>query len=215
MAAGRFITFEGGEGTGKSTQVRLLKDRLEQSGFSVTATREPGGTDAAEAIRNLLLSPGHPGWLPDSEALLQYAARKDHVEKKIRPALEAGQWVISDRFADSTFAYQGFAQGLGYEHVHQLHALVLGGFEPDLTFLLDLPVDVGLSRTRSRAGDNPDSENRFEKMDRDFHENLRTAFQGIANNAPGRCVIVDADQSVEDIAESIWQTVQDRFKIAA
>ncbi len=215
MTAGRFITFEGGEGAGKSTQILALADHLTAAGIETVTTREPGGTPGAEAIRDLLIAPGHPDWLPETEALLQYAARKDHVQKKILPALEAGKWVLSDRFADSTLAYQGFAQGLGYEFVHRLHEIIFDDFQPDLTVVLDLPVETGLARAKSRAGDAPESENRFERMDRGFHENLRTAFQEIAHYAPERCVIINAAKTQSDVAEAIWTAVTEKFEITA
>ena len=175
MSKPRFITLEGGEGGGKSTQVARLAGRLRAAGMQVVATREPGGAEGAEMIRKLLIE-GDPGrWDAMSEMLLHFAARRDHLRRTVLPALERGHWVISDRFADSTMAYQGVAQGVGREAVEALYRLVIGDLRPDLTFILDVPVDTGLGRVAARGPDN-----RYERMGADFHQRLRQAFLDIA-----------------------------------
>jgi dTMP kinase len=185
---GRFITIEGGEGAGKSTQVELLVTALTQAGIAVRRTREPGGSDGAEAIRHLLLEGTGDRWDAIGEALLLYAARRDHVTRLIAPALARGEWVICDRFADSTLAYQGYGRGLPLADLQALHRFALGSFAPDLTLILDLPVDQGLARARRRSG----SADRFERLDRDFHERLRNGFREIAAADPARCIVIDA-----------------------
>jgi dTMP kinase len=198
-ARGRFITFEGGEGAGKTTQIALLRERLERAGHRVLATREPGGTPGAEEIRRLLVT-GAPGrWDPWSEALLIVAARRDHVERVIRPALAAGNWVLCDRFLDSTLAYQGRVGGIGADAVEALHALAIGRLRPDLTLVLDIDPTVGLVRAGKRAG----GEGRFEARGLAFHQALREAFLAIAKAEPQRCKVVDAARDVEAVAASI------------
>ncbi|HEX2117061.1 MAG TPA: dTMP kinase, partial [Alphaproteobacteria bacterium] len=161
---GRFITLEGGEGAGKSTQIARLAEALRKAGLTVRTTREPGGSPAAETIRKLLVE-GEPGrWRPLTEALLHFAARKEHLDTFVLPALAAGQWVISDRFADSTMAYQGYGHQLGRAPIHALYRTVVGDFAPDLTLILDIPVEAGLARTGGRAH----AETRYERMDRAF-----------------------------------------------
>ena len=205
--AGRFITLEGGEGSGKSTQAKRLAGALEARGLSVLVTREPGGSPGAEEIRTLLVN-GAPGrWDVVTETLLVYAARADHVGRTIGPALLADQWVISDRFADSTYAYQGAGRGLARETIRRIDSLVLDDFKPDLTLMLDLDVETGLKRASSRGG----AESRFENFDRDFHERLRQAFLEIAKRNPDRCVLIDATQDEEAVAASIWAAVTRRF----
>lgn len=200
---GKFITLEGGEGAGKSTQCVRLADYLGGKGLSVTLTREPGGTPGALALREMVVTGAGDRWDPVSEALLMYAARRDHVERLIRPALEQGKWVICDRFSDSTMAYQGYAKKLGRDWIAALDQLTLDGFEPDLTLLLDMPADMGLGRAAVRGG--PD---RFEKLGGDFHETLRAAFQDIAKRAPDRVVTIDATGSQDTVAERIEGAVQ-------
>jgi dTMP kinase len=185
---GRFVTFEGGEGAGKSTQIRLLAERLKAQGVDVCVTREPGGTPGAERIRSLLVEGAAAAWTPMTEALLNYAARDDHVARVIRPALTAGTWVLSDRFADSTMAYQGYGHGLGRPAIAALHRTVLGRFAPDLTLVLDLPVEAGLARAAARRG----HETRFEAMGEAFHRRVRAGFRAIARAEPGRCALIDA-----------------------
>ncbi len=206
--AGRFITFEGGEGAGKTTQLRLLADRLRDANLIVVETREPGGTPGAEAIRELLVR-GEPGrWRPESEALLHYAARIEHVAHVVRPAIERGAWVLCDRFADSTAAYQGYGHLLGAEFVRRLHALTLGDFAPDLTLILDLPVETGLARAGRRGGDD-----RYERMDTAFHERLRAGFHAIAEAEPERCTVIDAARDADAVAEDVWTRVATRFSL--
>jgi dTMP kinase len=203
---GKFITIEGGEGTGKSTQAKLLAASLERQGAAVQATREPGGSPGAEAIRRLLLEGEGERWDALSEAFLLIAARRDHVNRLISPALERGMWVVSDRFADSTLAYQGYGKGIGLAQLAALHNLALGDFVPDLTLILDLPVEVGLARAAARSpGD------RFERLDRDFHQSLRMGFRQIAADNPARCVLIDASGNQETIHEAVINAVKRRF----
>ena len=207
MARGRFITFEGGEGAGKSTQLRLLADALAASGVDVVATREPGGSPGAEEIRKLLVT-GEPGrWDAETEALLHFAARRDHLTRTIWPALERGAWVLSDRFADSTVAYQGYGQGLGRERLADLYRFVVGDFAPDLTLVIDMPAERGLERANTRAG----NETRYERMGGAFHARLREAFLDIARNEPQRCVVIDGSGSVDDVAGLIRRAVREKL----
>ena len=206
---GRFITLEGGEGTGKSTQIRRLAAALETRGITVLATREPGGSPGAEEIRKLMVE-GEPGrWNAITETLLAYAARADHVARTIGPALAAGQWVISDRFSDSTFAYQGVGRGLDRETIRRIDSAVLDDFSPDLTLVLDLDVPTGLARALARSG----AETRFEKFGPDFHEKLRQAFLDIARRFPERCRVIDASGSEDQVAEAILAAVCRRFDL--
>jgi len=197
MDAGRFITFEGGEGAGKSTQIRLLADRLKNLGHKVVLTREPGGSAGAEDIRSLLVTGEPERWTALTEAMLHFAARSDHIARTIKPALEQGAWVLCDRFVDSTMAYQGYAQEIGREAIEELTKLVVGPTLPDLTFIFDLPVEVGLSRAEARG----EGEDRYEKMGSAFHETLRGAFLDIAAREPGRCKVINAALSIDEIAE--------------
>lgn len=210
MPRARFITLEGGEGAGKSTQVRLLAARLEAAGHRVTMTREPGGAPGAEAIRQLLVTGDVARWTPKAETLLHFAAREDHLAQTIRPALGRGEWVICDRFVDSTVAYQGAAQGLGREFINELKNMVVGDDMPALTLILDLPVAAGLARAGKRG---ETGEDRYERMDLRFHETLRQAFADIAKNEPGRCLIVDAAGSETEVSEAIWAAVQNRLQV--
>lgn len=203
----RFITFEGGEGAGKSTQVKRLAERLRAATIDPVLTREPGGCPGAEDIRALLVQ-GEPGrWSPLTEALLNYAARREHLDRTILPALKAGRWVISDRFADSTVAYQGYGHGLGAETIAKIHALVVGDFAPDLTLILDIPVKAGLERAIARAG----NETRYERMDGGFHERMRQGFLDIARREPKRCAVIDAGRDVDTVAADVWAAVQSRL----
>jgi len=205
--AGRFITLEGGEGTGKSTQAKRLSAAFEAKGLQSLTTREPGGSPGAEDIRKLLVT-GEPGrWDAMTETLLVFAARADHVARTIQPALDAGRIVVCDRFTDSTYAYQGVGRGVPRETIRRIEAVVLDDFKPDLTLVLDLPVDVGLARAHSRGA----QETRFEKFDTTFHEKLRQAFLDIARRAPDRCIIIDASQSEDAVAAAIWDAVARRF----
>jgi len=205
----RFITLEGGEGTGKSTQAKRLAATLEARGTKCVVTREPGGSPGAEEIRKLLVE-GNPGrWDVLSETLLVFAARVDHVARTIKPALAQGNWVISDRFTDSTYAYQGAGRGLDREIIRRIESAAIGDFRPDLTLILDLPVSIGLER----AGTRRSVETRFEKFDAAFHEKLRTAFRDMANRHAERCVLVEAQGSEDEVAALIWNTVAKRFNL--
>jgi len=204
---GRFITLEGGEGTGKSTQIRLLASWLETDcGLTVTVTREPGGAPGAEDIRTLLVEGETDRWDPRTEVLLHVAARRNHVLTTVRPALESGHWVISDRFADSTRAYQGIVQGAGEAFTGSLHDLAIDGLEPDLTLVLDLPVDKGLRRAAQGGGSD-----RYERMGTGFHERLRAAFLAIAKAEADRCIVIDALGSKDEVAKRIRTAVADRW----
>jgi len=206
---GRFITFEGGEGAGKTTHVRLLAEALRAAGLGVVETREPGGSPGAEEIRELLIHGEAARWDAMTEALLHFAARRDHVSRVIRPALAAGEWVISDRFADSTMAYQGYGHGLGRAPIERLYALTVGDLAPDLTVILDLPVEEGLRRTEARS----EGGTRYERMDRAFHERLRAGFLEIAEREAGRCLVVDARQPLDAVNRAIKEAIGRRLDV--
>ncbi|AMW35198.1 dTMP kinase [Haematospirillum jordaniae] len=199
MISARFITFEGGEGSGKSTQIRLLADFLRQKGIGVAMTREPGGAPGAEEIRALLVRGEASRWDPVSEALLLYAARRNHVLQTIRPALMAGQWVLCDRFNDSTLAYQGVGHGLDPAFLDTLFQVSAEDTRPDLTFLLDIDPCVGLSRAERRG----DADNRFESMHLSFHVRLREGFLSLAAKDQKRFRIIDAARSVDQVHQDI------------
>jgi dTMP kinase len=209
VSRGRFITFEGGEGAGKSTQVTRLAKRLGASGREVVTTREPGGSPGAESIRDIVLKGAADRWSPTTEALLMYAARRDHVERVIRPALARGAWVVCDRFADSTRAYQGGAGGVPDGLIAALETHVLEDVRPDLTLIFDLEPEVGLQRAHVRAG----AEMRFESKGRAFHERLREAFRAIAAAEPQRCAMIDANASVAAVEYAVWQAVSARLAV--
>ncbi len=209
MRGGKFITIEGGEGAGKSTQVGLLCDVLRHRGLTVVATREPGGSPGAEEIRGLLVTGEIERWDAMTEALLHFAARRDHVVKTVKPALARGEWVVSDRFADSTVAYQGYAQGLGRDVVRTLYETVVGDLAPDLTVILDLPAALGLARERERGG-----EDRYERMEDIFHQRLRAGFLDIARRAPERCVVIDGRPDAKTVHAAIFAAVCERLDLA-
>ncbi len=212
---GKFITLEGGEGTGKSTQVQRLTAFLGEHGLVVVGTREPGGSPGAEEIRRLLVE-GEPGrWTPLTEALLHSAARADHIARLIEPALAEGRWVVSDRFSDSTLAYQGFGHELGLDMVTKLNSMTSGGLCPDLTIILDIPVGDGLRRAELRAGNGMGAarEDRYERMDVAFHERLRAGFLEIAQNEPERCVVIDARAAIDEVANAIREALTDRLPL--
>lgn len=212
MSPGFFITLEGGEGTGKSTQSALLASKLEARSFPVLQTREPGGSPAAEAIRNLLVNGNPQSWSPVSEALLVYAARDDHLRRVIVPAIDDGKFVICDRFIDSTWAYQGVAGGVDAGLLALLETHVVGKYAPDLTLIFDLDAKAGLARATGRGeGRGEGREDRFEAKGLEYHQKIRQAFLEIAQKNPQRCMVVDASQSVEDIETRVWQIVADRF----
>ena len=203
---GRFITLEGGEGVGKSTQLRRLAEALRARGIDVLETREPGGSWGAEAIRKLLLEGAGDRWTPEAEALLFAAARSDHVARTIRPALEAGRWVLCDRFVDSSIAYQGGASGIGEEAIRTLHTVGSGEFMPVRTLLLDLPPEIGAAREAARDGDNKD---RFGERDATYREAVADAFRALAINEPERFRIVDASGSPEEVTARLVQALDD------
>jgi dTMP kinase len=207
VALGRFITLEGGEGAGKSTQGRRLAERLRAAGRAVVLTREPGGSPGAEMIRALLVTGGADRWSPTTEALLMYAARRDHVERTISPALARGEWVISDRFADSTRAYQGAGGGVPASFIQALERHTLGEVRPDLTLILDLPAEAGLARVAGRDH----AENRFEAKGADFHQRLREGFLAIARVEADRCAVIDATAEPDAVEAAIWDVVRRRL----
>jgi len=209
VSRGRFITFEGGEGAGKSTQLKRLAARLEAGGREIVATREPGGSPGAESIRELVLNGAADRWSPVTETLLMYAARRDHVERVIRPALARGAWVVCDRFADSTRAYQGAAGGADPGLIAALETHILEDTRPDLTLIFDFPPEAGLKRALSRPG----AEARFESKGMAFHERLREGFLAIAKAEPERCVLIDAQGGLEDVEAQVWATVQERLQV--
>ena len=214
-ARGRFITLEGGEGAGKSTQQRRLADWLRRGGREVVETREPGGSPGAEEIRKLLVTGTAGRWDAVTEALLHFAARRDHLQQTIEPALARGSWVVCDRFADSTMAYQGYGHGLGRAPVETLYALVVGSLKPDLTLVLDLPVAEGLARAGHRNGRGTQQEDRYEQMDLGFHERLRAGFHDIVAREPERCLLIDARGDEDAVAARIQAAVIERLGVAA
>ena len=207
----RFITFEGGEGAGKSTQAALLCDALRARGHEVIGTREPGGSAGAEAIRELLVRGETGRWDALAETLLHFAARREHYVTTIAPALANGVWVICDRFADSTMAYQGYGLGVERETVAGLYRAVLGDFAPDLTIILDLPVEEGLARANGREADNHGGDDRYERMDAAFHQRLRDGFLAIAGAAPERCAVIDARGDVDAVHAAVLAVVKERL----
>jgi dTMP kinase len=211
---GRFITLEGGEGAGKSTQIRLLAEALRARGLEVVTTREPGGSPGAEAVRGLLVSGETGRWEPMTEALLHFAARRDHLVRTVWPALERGAWVVCDRFADSTMAYQGYGLGLGRAPIERLYSLAIGAFAPDLTLILDLAPEIGVDRARARQLQMGDAEDRYERMDISFHRRLRDGFLDIARREPARCAVIDANQTIEGVQVSVYEVVSRRLSLA-
>jgi dTMP kinase len=208
-ARGRFITFEGGEGSGKSTQIRLLAERLDAEKLRVVVTREPGGSPGAEIIRHLVLSGMGKLLGPEAETMLFAAARDDHVQTVITPALAQGMWVLCDRFADSTRAYQGKVGQVDTRLLDGFERVTIGDLKPDLTVILDLPVEIGIKRAAARRG--ADAPDRFESEQIDFHQKLRDAYREIALNEPQRCMLIDAAGTPEEVAEKVWAAVQGRL----
>jgi dTMP kinase len=211
VARGGFITFEGGEGAGKSTQARRLAERLRAAGRAVTVTREPGGSPGAEAIRDLLVRGEAERWSPVSETLLMYAARRDHIERTVAPALARGEIVVCDRFYDSTRAYQGAGGGAPMQLIAALEAEVVGAVTPDLTLIFDLPVAEGLARAAARG----EGEARFESKGLAFHERLRDAYLAIAKREPERCVIIDAVGDLDSVEARVWDAVSTLLELGA
>jgi dTMP kinase len=210
---GKFITFEGGEGTGKSTQAAMLALRLESHGIGVKLTREPGGSPGAEIMRHVLLSGAAKPLGPEAEAILFAAARDDHIRCTIRPALEAGQWVLCDRFVDSTRVYQGAVGNVDHRFIKALERVSVGDLRPDLTLVLDVPAELGLKRAAGRRG--REKADRFEAETIDFHERLRQAYLMLGAGEPDRCVIVDASAPKKMVGKRIWQAVNARLQPAA
>jgi len=204
VTRGRFITFEGGEGTGKSTQATRLVERLAAHGLDVLRTREPGGSPGAEAIRDLVVSGTADRWSVRTELLLMYAARSDHLERTILPALQAGRWVVCDRFADSSRVYQGLAGGADTDLIETLDAAVVGDSQPDMTLVFDLPFEVGLARAIGRGP----AETRFESKGADFHSRLRAGFRAVAESHPERCRLIDAGGDPDTVAARVWSAVE-------
>ena len=207
---GKFITFEGGEGTGKSTQATVLAQRLESYGLAVRLTREPGGSPGAEIIRHILLTGAAKPLGADVEAMLFAAARDDHVQCTILPALRSGKWVVCDRFADSTRVYQGILGQVDQKLINVLERVSVGELSPDLTVILDLPVQVGLERAKQRRGSA--RADRFEGEGVEFHQKLRDAYLDIAAHEPDRCVVIDTTASKDIVADAIWQAVESRLQ---
>jgi dTMP kinase len=206
---GRFITFEGGEGSGKSTQIKFLAERLNAAKLRAIITREPGGSPGAEIIRHLLLSGMGKLLGPDAETLLFAAARDDHVRTVIKPALNQGMWVLCDRFSDSTRAYQGRLGKVSPDVLNAMERVTIGDLKPDLTIILDVPAEVGMQRAAARRG--TDAPDRFEAEDLKFHQDLRDAYRQIAATEPQRCVLIDANADANAVAAKVWAALRDRF----
>lgn len=206
---GKFISFEGGEGSGKSTQIKKLAERLATAKLRAIVTREPGGSPGAEIIRHLLLSGMGKLLGPDAETLLFAAARDDHVRTVIQPALNQGTWVLCDRFFDSTRAYQGRLGQVSPSVLNAMQRVTIGDLKPDLTIILDIPVEVGMSRAAARRGKGvPD---RFEAEDLQFHQDLREAYKQIAADDPQRCVLIDANTDAEAVSDRVWKALRDHL----
>lgn len=205
-----FVTFEGGEGTGKSTQALILADTLKKRGIDAILTREPGGSPGAEIIRNLLVTGSVDRWSTMSEVLLMYAARADHWLNTIKPALDAGSWVLCDRFADSTVAYQGYGRGVNKGFLQLLYMHIVGNIEPDFTFVFDLDVNVGLKRANTRMAGDAVVEGRFEAMDIAFHERIRTGFLEIAKKNSKRCNVLDSSAHPREVHKEILKVLQEK-----
>lgn len=208
---GIFITFEGGEGSGKSTQVLRLAETLRAKGYDVVLTREPGGTPEAEKIRDLLVQRDGGDWSAKEECLLLFAARSHHVRTLIKPSIEEGKIVICDRFTDSTRAYQGYGLGLGLGVIEALNEASVNSFEPDLTFLLDIPVKDGLLRSTRRLKDEDSTEDKYESLDFEFHEKLRNGFLELSKKHKNRFCVIDARNSIEELAQSITEKALERL----
>lgn len=211
---GKFITFEGGEGTGKSTQLKLLSEYLAKKGLKSIPTKEPGGTDTGQELRRILVTGDKDKFDATAEALLYFADRHIHMVQKVWPALERGEWVLSDRFADSTVAYQyyGYDKRVSREDLDCLYKIAVGNFKPDLTLILDIDPQVGLARSFKKADTMAVKELRFEGRELAFHQRLRNGFLEIAAQDPQRCVVLDADKSIENLHKDIVDVITERFK---
>ncbi|HYD17981.1 MAG TPA: dTMP kinase [Patescibacteria group bacterium] len=214
---GVFITLEGGEGTGKSTQVKMLGAALSAAGVDAVLTREPGGTDQAERIRNLLIQRDAGNFDPLAEAMLMMAARREHLVNKIWPEMKKGKWVVSDRFADSTRAFQGYGMGLAQGEIDRIYEMIAGAFQPDLTFVFDIDPEQGLNRSLKQlsvtANATESTEDRYERMGIVFHAKLRNGFLDIARRFPERCVIIDATQDIATIHRQLLAVIETRFGV--
>ena len=208
---GKFITFEGGEGVGKSTQVKLLFQKLNEKGIDCLLTREPGGSPGAEEIRALLVKGGTDKWHPMTEALLHNAARAEHIEITIRPAVDQGTWVISDRYVDSTLAYQGYGQGVDVDTLLKLHDISTKNYWPDVTVVLD---GQELNRAVEREEESVEKEDRYERMGKAFHEKLQKSFLDIAKNNPDRCIVVSAKGTIDDVALRVWEALASKLELS-
>ena len=208
---GLFITLEGGEGAGKTTQIKRIEAFLNDNNIQTITTREPGGTPEAEKIRTLLVDREGGNWSPEAETLLFFTARHMHLKDIIKPAMQKGLAVICDRFTDSTRAYQCYGHGLNREFVEQTNRLVIDGFSPDLTFILDIPVEEGLKRSRQQNNIEQSTEDRFENMDLSFHEKLRNGFLDIAKKNRDRCHVIDAQQDVDTVTVQILEILEKRI----
>lgn len=215
MTKGKFITFEGGEGTGKSTQLKMLAAYLEQFEIENIQTKEPGGTELGKELRSMLVTGDKDKMDAVAEALLYYADRRIHLTKKIWPALDGGKWVLSDRFADSTVAYQyyGYDKRVPYETLQNLYQLTVGDFKPDLTIVLDLNPEIGLARSLAKAGKMTVKETRHESRGLEFHNRLRNGYLEMAKKEPQRMVVIDADKSIEELHREIIRVVSERFNL--
>lgn len=204
MSHGKFLTLEGSEGAGKSTNIAFMAEYLRSQGKKVMVTREPGGTQIGEAVRGILLNKDYTAMHPDTELLLMFAARAQHIREKILPALEQGIWVISDRFTDASYAYQGAARNMGFERIAQIEHWVQQGFAPDCTFVLDLPIEIGMQRVKSRGGET----DRFEAEQQSFFEKVRHAYLQRAQLAPERYAVIDASQSLPAVQQQLTTVLQ-------
>lgn len=208
MSAGKFITLEGTEGAGKSTNLRYIQAWLAQKGLDVIVTREPGGTDIGEAIRTVLLDKTYTDMTAETELLLMFAARNQHIQEKIQPALAEGKWVISDRFTDASYAYQGAARGMPFERIEVIENWVQQGFSPDMTFVFDLPIEEGMKRVKARADSGVQATDRFEQEQAEFFEKVRASYLSRALQAPQRYCVLDAAQPLESVQLQLTQQLQ-------
>ncbi len=209
--SGKLISFEGGEGSGKSTQAKLLFQHLQKNNIPSILTREPGGTDSAEKIRNILVTGTLDNLDKISEVLLHYAARNEHLKKKILPALQAGKIVVTDRFYDSTIAYQGYGHQVDLKIIDTVHKIVVGDFKPDLTFIFDIAAEKGLERSERRHLQEDSNENRYENMDFDFHKRLRDGFLAIAKAEKQRCVVLNAEEDIDTLHKTVIETLKKKL----
>jgi len=210
---GKFVTVEGGEGSGKTTQAKLLFEALNYAGIPTIHTREPGGTEGAEEIRKLLVTGETGKWDRQTETLLFFAARRDHVEKLIKPALSRGEWVVCDRFTMSTMVYQGYGHGVQLELIKGLHKLTLGDFWPDLTFVFDIDIDLGIERAHARESGKKQKEDRFERMGDIFHKNVRRGFLEIAKEEAIRRIVINGEGTIEDVHSQAIMNLNSRLEI--